>query len=85
MGKYIDGGESPGTYGPGPVVCGPGQATGWDVRTEACFKIFGVGITIGDTNASNQGGFEVYNFNVHRDGTQRAAVNQTQIPGPVIG
>lgn len=71
-GFYIRGGNSPATFGPGPVGCPEGQATAFDAVSGKCFKIYGVAVTIGDTSASNQGLFEVYNFNVHRDGTQRA-------------
>lgn len=82
MGKFIDGGISPDSFGPGPVVCPAGQATAWDEWTGACFKIYGLGITIGDTADSDQGGFEIFNANIHMDGTQRALVSNYQLEGP---
>ena len=84
MGKYIDAGYSPGTFGPGEVVCGNTRATAWDAWSEQCFPIFGLGIVIGDTIASTQGGFEVCNLNFHMDGTQRPVVNPMQLTGPIL-
>lgn len=82
-GKYVDGGKSPGSFGPGSKKCPDKQATAWDEITKACFAIFGVGIVIGDTSASVQAGFEVCNFNFHSSGTARPAVNPLQLKGPV--
>lgn len=84
MGKYVDAGYSPATFGPGPVVCAKSQATAFDVRTGTCFPIFGYGIIIGGRSASVQGGFEVCNANFHMDGTGRPAVNPLQLPGPTL-
>lgn len=83
-GKYIDGGKSPASFGPGPKVCPDNQATAWDNITKACFAIYGVGIVIGDTSASVHAGFEVCNFNFHSSGTGRPAVNPLQLGGPVV-
>ena len=82
--KYMDGGVSGSTYGPGPKVCPAEQATAWDVRDKKCFKIFGVGVTIADRTASIQGGFEVFNFNMHTSGSATACVNCYQLPGVVV-
>ena len=84
MAQHVDGGFSPGTFGPGPDKCPEGGLVAWDNVTEACFDIYGLGITIGSQVASNEGGFAVFNLNVHRDG-KRGLVNSTQlrIAGPV--
>ena len=78
-GKYCDEGDSPVTFGAGPKVCGPTQATAWDNVTKTCFKIFGLGITINDTTAPWQGGFEVFNANIHMVATQPPCVNCYQL------
>lgn len=83
-GKYIDGGFSSSTFGPGPKVCPDEQATAWDNITKACFAIYGLGINIGDTSASVHAGFEVCNLNFHSSGTSRPAVNPLQLKGPVM-
>lgn len=83
MGKYIDAGYSPGTFGPGEVVCDNARATAWDAWSEQCFPIFGLGIIIGDTTAPIQAGFEIFNLNVHMDGTQRPVVNPLQLAAPI--
>lgn len=82
MGKYMDGGFSGPTFGPGPAACPKSQATAYDVITGACFPIFGYAIIIGDRDASVQAGFEVCNANFHMDGSSRPAVNPLQLPGP---
>ncbi len=83
MSHYVDGGESPVTFPPGPVVCDPKQATAWDVIDKACYTIWGVGVTI-DNTTSVQAGFEVFNYNMHRDGTQTCCVNCYQLPGVFV-
>jgi hypothetical protein len=81
---YIDGGNSPTTFAPGSKGCAPGQATAFDVVSGKCFKIYGVAVTIGNKAASVKGWFEVYNFNVHREGTQRAVPSNVGLNGPVV-
>lgn len=83
-GKHVDGGMSPATFGPGPKLCPDKQATAWDNITKTCFPIFGLGIAIGDTDASVHAGFEVCNLNFHSSGTSRPAVNPLQLEGPVL-
>ena len=83
MGKYVNGGDSPVTFAPGAAACPSSQATGFDAASGACFKIYGIGVLITPTSASIQAGFEVFNFNVHRDGTQRPVVNPSQLEGMV--
>ena len=84
MAKYVGDSESPVTFGPGPAVCGASQATAWDNITKACFTIWGLGITIGDTTAPVQGGFEVFNRNMRCSGTQCPCVNPYQLPGVFV-
>ena len=83
-GKYVDGGYSSSTFGPGPKVCPDKQATAWDNITKACFAIYGLGINIGAASASVQAGFEVCNLNFHSSGTSRPAVNPLQLANPII-
>jgi hypothetical protein len=78
-GKYVDGGKSGATFSPGPDACGDGQATAFDAVSGACFKMYGLGVTIGSSTASFQGGFEVCNLNFHSSATQRALVNPFQL------
>lgn len=83
-GKYLEI-QSPPTYGFGKpnYSCGGGQATAWDVNSQACFAIYGVAITISKTAASWQGGFEVCNFNWHMMDTRSATVTVAQLPGGI--
>ena len=79
VGKYCDEGDSPATFPSGPTVCAAMQATAWDNITMKCFKIFGWGVTIEDTTAPFQGGFEVFNANIHMVATQPPCVNCYQL------
>ena len=83
MGKYITAATAGSSFGPGSAQCSGGPAQAFDEIDQACFKVFGTGIVIGDTSASIQGGFEVFNFNIHNDGTQCACVSNVQLEGPV--
>jgi hypothetical protein len=84
MGKYIDGGVSPASFPWGVAACPDAQATAYDMIDPACWKIYGKGIVIGDTNDSNQAGFEVFNFNIHNDGTQPAVPFSGALEGAVL-
>jgi hypothetical protein len=81
MGLYVNGGYSPPTFGPMEKKCDMGSAYAFDFWTGTCLPVFGLGIVIGDTSASIQGGFEVCNLNFHMDGTQRPVVNPLQLAG----
>lgn len=84
VGKYLSG-DSGVTYGFGSPndACGGGAAKAWDVNSQACFAIYGVAITIDDTVASYQAGFEVCNFNWHMMDTRAAVVTVAQLAGPL--
>jgi hypothetical protein len=84
-GTWVDGGSSPYSFPPSAANCGEGKATAWDSIDETCYRIFGVGIVIGDTLASIHGGFEVCNFNFHMSDTRPAVVAVAQLNGPVVG
>jgi len=81
--KYI-GTDSPESFGPGPDECPEAQATAYDALDNACYRIFGVGITIADLAASYQGGFEVCNFNFHMRNTRPAVPVLAGLEGPVL-
>lgn len=84
MGKYVSGGKAGASFGPGSASCPEQQATAYDEIDPACWQVFGSRIVIGDTSASVQGGFEVFNFNIHNDGTQRAVPTYAALEGPVV-
>ena len=80
--SHVFGGDSPGSFAPGSDSCGGGLVA-YDEVDKTCHPVYGLGITIGDTTASNEGGFSVFNLNVHKHGTQIRLVNSYQLEGPV--
>jgi len=67
---HPDPGSSPGTFPSGPDVCPEGELWAWDVPSQSCFNIVGLGIAINDLVTSDMGAMNVFNINVHRDGKQ---------------
>lgn len=84
MGKYITAANAGSSFGPGADGCPDKQATAFDMIDPACWKVFGAGIVIGDSANSIQGGFEVFNFNVHAEGTSRAVPTVFDLDGAII-
>ena len=88
MDRYLPSGKASATYPPGGTNCGPlgpgSAAFAWDVVNEACYRIYGLAVTIGADTASFQGAAEVYNFNVSMSGGQGSLVNTAGLPGPVV-
>ena len=83
MSNHVAAGDSAATFMPGPPVCSQGELYAWDSVSQECFEVYGLGITIADLMASDEGGFSVFNLNVHRNGTQRACANCYQLQGPI--
>jgi hypothetical protein len=82
-GKYYPGGKASVSFGPGVAACPKEQATAFDMIDPACWKVFGAGIVIAGSGNSVQGGFEIFNFNVHNDGTSRAVPTVLDLEGTV--
>ena len=88
MGKYMPSITARASFPPGGPNCGPlgpgSAAYAWDIVNEACYRIYGLAVTIGADTASFQGAAEVYNFNVAMSGNQGSMVNTAGLPGPVV-
>ena len=82
--RYIRAGEPVVTYPPGADMCPEGSATAFDVNDQMCYRIYGLGVTIGDITAPIQGGFEVFNKNIHWTGGRSCCVNCYQLNGVMI-
>lgn len=85
VGKYLSAGSGV-TYGYGSPnqECGGSAAKAWDFNSQACFAIYGLAVTINDTAAPYQAGFEVCNLNWHMMDTRAAVVAVAQLSGPLL-
>lgn len=81
---YLSLNTSGGPLGPGEDLCGGGGgALAWDVYTEECWEVSGLGITIASSMDSIQGGAEIFNKNVNSNGVSRPSPTQLALEGPV--
>jgi len=85
MGKYISGGDGSGINAPIAAGCDQFRGSGahaYDAAVDECLGVTGIRIPIGDTDASIQKGFEIFNRNINQDRTQPAVPNTFSLPGP---
>lgn len=66
-------GTSPITFPPGADKCPPGGLVAFDMVDKTCYDIVGLGAELGDIVTSIEGACNVFNLNVHRNGTSPAA------------
>lgn len=98
MAKYISASTAGGDLGIVTNGCSEaasqaaGSAVAWDLWTyirtggkQGCWRVTGMPIPIGDTDASIHKGFEIFNRNMQANGSESAVPSNLGIPGPTIG